>query len=89
MTSFWPTWTDPLRHPRLLGQVHRILHRNRDEACVVCRWVWRRLEATPGFNEGMARARADMAAGRFVRYRVSGNDLAREDDPTQSQVDPT
>jgi len=30
--------------------------------------VWTALEATPGFNEGMERARADYAAGRFSRF---------------------
>ena len=32
--------------------------------------VWRRLEATPGFNERMREAEAELAAGRGVLYRI-------------------
>ena len=31
--------------------------------------VWSRMEATPGFTEGLRQAERDLAEGRFVRYR--------------------
>jgi len=36
----------------------------------ISRSVWRQLEATPGFNESMAQAEAELAAGKGVRFRA-------------------
>ena len=39
--------------------------------------VWDTLESTPGFNEGLREAEADLAAGRGVRYELKGRALRR------------
>jgi hypothetical protein len=35
---------------------------------LMARLVWRDLERTPGFNEDMRKAEADLAAGRWFRF---------------------
>ena len=78
--TYWPAWTDPLRHPRLLAFVHRLTHRNPETACVVCRWVWRRLEAEPAFVEGIERGRRDFEEGRTTRYEIIEGQLVPVED---------
>ena len=53
---------------RRLPWLHRLMHRKPMEACLICRYVWWRLERQPGFNEAMARGLADLKAGRFTRF---------------------
>lgn len=66
MTNYprWFWWL--LRHPR----VHKIVHRTGNEACFVCRYVWQRMEAVPGFNERLRAAEAELEAGGGVVFRV-------------------
>lgn len=58
-----------LRLFRRFPRLHRMIHRGPD-ACVLCRHVWKTLESQPGFNEALARAGVELAAGRGVRYPV-------------------
>lgn len=59
------------RHPR----VSRLFNRGPVRAYAAAA-VWRRLEGTPGFTEGLRRAERELAAGGGVRYSV--HDLRRE-----------
>lgn len=76
------------RHPRVNGLINR---------GPVRRWlsagVWAHLEASPGFNEGMARAQADFDVGRFYRFdtktglSIRNPDWPKGDSPSRSEYD--
>jgi hypothetical protein len=64
--SFEPTTRSPVRFPR-------------DPRTMTAEEVWAVMEATPGFNEDMAEAEAELAAGRGTRYEVIRGRLRKLD----------